>query len=181
MARPGTAALGWGCRGTEPRVPGPDAGPPPGLKSWSPLQPCVAAAASRLGRGRPNPPARCSGRGSRCDHGRGTQGGGGGDRRGRSAPAQLGDREGGGREVGRSRPLLRGGLSSKRGAALAARSGCAWSPRFPQKLVAWVEDGHYGDGGATFPSPGTTTKAFLCFGASSCVLCCPPLIGACPP
>lgn len=52
--------------------------------------------------------------------------------------------------MGRSRPLLRGGLSSKRGAAVAARSGCAWSPRFPQKLVAWVEDGHYGGGDGTF-------------------------------
>lgn len=118
-----------GAQRHRPRVPGPEAGPPPGLGSRSPLLPRVAAAASQLGRGRPSPPARRSGRGSRCDHGRGTPGGGE-ERRGRSAGAQPGDREGGGGEVGRSRPLLRGGLSSKRGAADAARSGCARDPTF---------------------------------------------------
>lgn len=62
--------------------------------------------------------------------------------------------------MGRSRPLLRGGLSSKRGAADAARSGCAWTPRFPQKLVARVGDGCRRDvGSAAFPTPGTTTQA----------------------
>lgn len=52
-----------GAQRHRPRVPGPDAGPPPGLGSRSPLQPTVAAAASQLGQGRPSPPVPRSGEG----------------------------------------------------------------------------------------------------------------------
>lgn len=117
----------------------------------------VAAAASQLGRGRPSAPVPRSGEGFLL-RSRAGYAGRMGIEEGALGRAQPGDREGGGGEEGRSRPLLRGGLSSKRGAADAGRSGCAWTPRFPQKLMARVGDGcRQDEGSAAFPTPGTTT------------------------
>lgn len=130
-ARPGPAALGWGCT-SSPRVPCPDAGPPWGLGSRSPPQPRVAAAscapASLPGRGRPSLPASRSGRGTQT--GWGKDGGGGGKRRGLAAGGMEEKGEGGSEEVGRSRPLLRGGLSCKTGSGRCRQKRLRRDPTF---------------------------------------------------
>lgn len=185
-ARPGPAALGWGCRGS-PRLPGPDAGPPRGLGFCSPPQPRVAAAAcapaSLLGRGWPSLPASRSGRGSQTPWGKDGRGG----RRGRAARGREGKEEGGSEEVGRSRPLLRGGFSCKLGSGRCRQERLRRDPTFSS-------EGSFDGGGAhgtalgmqgpvgtlssrvpVFPAPSTFQCTVPAPGTSGGVLCCPPL------